>query len=108
MEVHSELGNGFLEAVYQEALSIELEDRGIPFRSQPKLELQYKKRQLEKTYCPDFVCYDRIIVEIKALKKLTGCEEAQVINYLKATRKRVGLLMNFGSWGKLEWKRIVL
>jgi GxxExxY protein len=108
IEVHRELGNGFLEAVYQDALSIEFRDRRIPFLPQPKLELYYKKRRLEKFYYPDFLCFDAIIVEIKALIRLTGNEDAQVINYLKVTGKQVGLLMNFGSKGKLEWRRIVL
>lgn len=107
IEVHRELGSGFLEAVYQEALSFEFKDRGIPFLPQPKLELHYKKRRLDKFYYPDFLCYDAVIVELKAINKLTGGEEAQVINYLKATSKRVGLLINFGSKGKLEWRKII-
>jgi GxxExxY protein len=108
IEVHRQLGNGFLEPVYQEALSIEFYDQGIPFLPQPKIDLYYKKIRLEKFYHPDFLCFEGIIVELKALNRLTGCEEAQVINYLKATGKHVGLLMNFGSRGKLEWRKIVL
>ena len=107
IEVHKELGSGFLEAVYQEALEIEFRESFIPFRSHTPLEIVYKQKQLEKLYVADFVCFDSIIVEIKALSSLTGNEEAQVINYLKATGYRVGLLINFGSIGKLEWKKIV-
>jgi GxxExxY protein len=108
IEVHRELGSGFLEAVYQEALAIEFGHRHLPHLSQPRLELFYKNIRLEKIYCPDFLCYDAVIVELKALNRLAGSEDAQVINYLKATSKRVGLLINFGSQGKLEWKKIVL
>ncbi|HUT09007.1 MAG TPA: GxxExxY protein [Thermoguttaceae bacterium] len=107
IEVHRELAHGFLEPVYQEALEMELKDRGIPFVPQQELEIFYKKRLLKKKYAADFVCYDQIIVEIKALTRLSGTEEAQLLNYLKATGFRVGLLVNFGSQGKLEWKRFV-
>jgi len=107
IEVHRELAHGFLEPVYQEALEMELKDRGIPFVPQQELEISYKKRLLKKKYAADFVCYDQIIVEIKALTRLSGTEEAQLLNYLKATGFRVGLLVNFGSQGKLEWKRFV-
>ena len=106
MEVHKELGCGFLEAVYQEALSREFADQGIPFESQPVIKISYKGEPLNKTYQPDFVCYDEIIVEIKAISNLSGIEEAQVINYLKATGLRVGLLINFGK-KSLEHKRFV-
>jgi len=84
---------------------MELKDRGIPFVSQQELKIYYKKRLLKKKYVADFVCYDRIIVEIKALTRLSGAEEAQLLNYLKATGFQLGLLVNFGSQGKLEWKR---
>jgi GxxExxY protein len=107
IEVHKELGSGFLEAVYQEALEIEFCERCIPFKSQSLLKIVYKQKQLEKLYVADFVCFDSIIVEIKALSSLTGNDEAQVINYLKASGYKVGLLINFGSVGKLEWKKIV-
>jgi len=108
IEVHKELGNGFLEAVYQEALETELASRDIPFKSQVSLRIRYKEKLLRKEYMADMVCFDSIIVEIKALAKLGGSEESQIINYLKATSLRVGLLINFGSAGKLEWKRFVL
>ncbi|MEN6405185.1 MAG: GxxExxY protein [Thermoguttaceae bacterium] len=107
IEVHRELGAGFLESVYQEALELELTDRGIPFQSHPTLSVQYKQRILSKQFVPDLVCCDQIIVELKALSGLSGVEEAQLLNYLKASQLRVGLLVNFGSHHKLEWKRFV-
>src|SRR5688572_29433198 len=107
IEVHSTLGRGFLEAVYQEALELEFGDRTIPFSSQCLLHLEYKGLRLRKTYCADLVCYGSIIVELKAADALTGADEAQLLNYLRATGIRVGLLINFGSTGKLEWKRMV-
>jgi len=107
MEVHKHLGAGFLEAVYQEALERELTARSIPFQAQPELRIFYKGEALRKTYEPDFLCFEKIIVEIKALSDLTGVEEAQVINYLKASGLTLGLLMNFGS-KSLEYKRLVL
>jgi len=107
IEVHKELGSGFLEAVYQEALAYELSLRKIPFVSQQSLKIQYKAHVLNKEYIADLVCFNGIIVELKALQRLTGHEESQIINYLKATGMRVGLLINFGSSGKLEWKRLV-
>ena len=106
LEVHKELGCGFLEAVYQEALKREFTAQKMPFKSQPVVEISYKGKPLDKTYQPDFVCFNEIIVEIKALAKLTGIEEAQLINYLKATGLKVGLLLNFGS-KSLEHKRLV-
>ena len=106
IEVHKELGCGFLEAVYQEALEREFGYQGIPFKSQPIVEIKYKGEPLEKKYQPDFVCYDEVILEIKAISGLTGVEEAQLINYLKASGLKVGLLINFGS-RSLEHKRFV-
>jgi len=108
IEVHRELGSGFLEPVYQEALAIELASCLVPFEAQRALQILYKGHRLKKEYVLDFVCYQQIIVELKALAKLSGTEEAQVLNYLKATKFRVALLLNFGSQGKLEWKRLVL
>ena len=106
MEVHRELGSGFLEGVYQEALEIEFRIREIPFKSQPSVQITYKGRVLKKAYNPDFVCFDSIIVELKVLAKLSGTEVAQVLNYLKATGMKTGLLLNFGS-KSLEFKRLV-
>ena len=107
MEVLNTLGAGFLEPVYQEALEIELTRRGIPFIAQRELSICYKEHLLKKGYIADLTVFDSIIVEIKALDKLTSREEAQLLNYLAATDYQVGLLINFGS-NKLEWKRMVL
>jgi GxxExxY protein len=107
IEVHGQLGSGFLEAVYQEALVIELELRGIPFRREVELPVAYKGRPLATCYRADLVCFDGVIVEIKAICRMGGVEEAQVINYLKATGHEVGLLVNFGA-PSLEYKRLVL
>jgi GxxExxY protein len=106
MEVHKELGCGFLEAVYHEALEREFVSQGVPFFSQPVIEIKYKGRPLEKKYRPDFICYGEIVLEIKAISGLSGIEEAQLINYLKATGLKTGLLLNFGS-KSLEHKRFV-
>ncbi|MBN2011238.1 GxxExxY protein [candidate division KSB1 bacterium] len=104
MEVSNVLGSGFLEAVYQEALEYELGDLDIPFEAQKPIQIRYKKRILKKTYCPDFLCYGKIIVEIKAIKCITEIEEAQILNYLKATELPLGILVNFGT-PKIEWRR---
>lgn len=106
MEVHKEMGCGFLEAVYQEALEKEFERQGIPYMMQPVVDIYYKGQLLEKKYQPDFICFDEVIVEIKALDRLSGTEESQIINYLKASRLKIGLLLNFGS-KSLEYKRFV-
>jgi len=106
IEVHKELGCGFLEAVYQEALAREFGLQRIPNKAQPIIDILYKGVLLEKKYQPDFVCYEEIIVEIKAISSLSGIEEAQLINYLKATGLKVGLLINFGA-KSLEYKRLV-
>jgi GxxExxY protein len=106
-EVYNEIGSGFLEPVYQECLEIELQLRAIPFVPQAELKLTYKGRTLKKTYQPDFACYEKIIVEIKAASELNDEHRAQVHNYLKATGYRLGLLVNFGAHGQLEYERIV-
>jgi GxxExxY protein len=108
MEVYWQLGIGFLESVYQEALEMELQSRHVPFVAQKQLIVLYKGRPLKREYIADFVCYEQIIVELKALDHLAGRDVAQLLNYLKATGLRVGLLFNFGSQSKLEWKRLVL
>jgi len=106
MEVHTVLGCGFLEAVYQEALEIEFHTRGIRFSRQPEIKIQYKSRTLAKTYQPDLLVEDRLVVELKALDRIGPIEEAQLLNYLKATGLKVGLLINLGA-KSLEWKRRV-
>jgi GxxExxY protein len=106
IEVHKELGCGFLEAVYQEALAREFKIQGIPNKAQPIVDIKYKGEALDKKYQPDYICYEEVIVEIKALNELSGIDEAQLINYLKATGLKVGLLINFGS-KSLEHKRFV-
>ena len=106
MAVHNELGNGFLEAVYQEALQLELEARGIPFEREKLLPVYYKGTALNTCYQADFVCYGAVIVELKALQKISGNEEAQLINYLKAAQLHRGLLINFGA-RSLQYKRFV-
>ncbi len=108
IEVHRELGMGFLEAVYQEALELELTRAEVPFESQAWLPVNYKGIKLNKGYCADIICYGAIVVELKALTQLGGVEEAQLHNYLRATGYRVGLLLNFGSSGRLEWKRWIV
>lgn len=107
IEVHRYLGSGYLEAVYQEALEVEFRRRGIPFHSQKQLAIVYKDVLLTKGYVADIVCYDQVIAELKATERLTSIDEAQIINYLKVTGLRVGLLINFGSKGTLERKRLV-
>ena len=108
MEVYYTLGVGFLEPVYQEALALEFNGRGIPYVREERLKIFYKGIELKKIYRPDFVCYDQIIVELKSQFRLTSVEESQIINYLKITNKHVGLLMNFGARPKLEWSRYVI
>lgn len=106
MEVHSEMGSGFLEPVYHESMAIELGLRDIPFRHEVELGVRYKGRQLNCGYRADFICFERIIVELKVLPRLTSKEIAQTINYLKASSYHIGLLINFGG-SSLEFKRIV-
>ena len=107
-EVYNEKGNGFLEEVYHECLERELTCRVIPWNSKPSLLIHYKGVPLTKYYVPDLVVYSEIVVELKAAKTLTAEHQAQLMNYLKATGKRVGYLLNFGSHPKLEWQRIIV
>jgi len=107
-EVYREKGCGFLEAVFQECMELELSDQCIPFYAHPLLNLEYKGRPLKQTYSPDLVCFGKIIVELKAVSKLTDEHRAQVHNYLRATGHRLGLLVNFGHFPKVEFERIVL
>lgn len=106
MEVHGALGPGFLEPVYQEALEAEFILRGIPYQREVELPIFYKGAKLRCTYRADFICYSDIIVELKALRKISGIETAQLLNYLKATAMRHGLLMNFGA-PSFQMKRMV-
>ena len=106
-EVYKDKGSGFLEAVYQECLELELTNQNIPFSAQVPLDLSYKGKPLKKKYKPDFLCYSEIIVEIKAVKKLEDIHRAQVINYLKATNKRLGFLVNFKDYPKVTIERII-
>ncbi|MGE3277817.1 MAG: GxxExxY protein [Vicinamibacterales bacterium] len=107
MAVSNELGAGFLEPVYHHALRIELRRRGVPFRSEVQLPVHYKGERLPVSYRVDFVCYDEVLVELKALPRLGEIEVAQVLNYLRASGLHCGLLINFGR-PKLEYRRIVL
>ena len=107
LEVHRQLGCGFLEPVYQEALAIELSNCAIPFLREQKFLINYKGHTLESFYRPDFVCFNEVIVELKALSQLSSVEESQVINYLKVTGYHTALLLNFGS-RSLEKRRFVL
>ena len=106
MEVHSELGPGFLESVYEEALTILFEGRGLSYEEQKKLQIKFRDRVLKKVFVADLVVENKVIIELKAVSELHRVDEAQLINYLKATGIKVGLLMNFGK-EKLEWKRFV-
>ncbi len=106
MEVHGRLGCGFLEAVYQEALAVELALHGVPFEREVEVPVIYRGGKLNTTYRADFVCYGEVIVELKAVKRLGEIEYAQILNYLKATGLNVGLLLNFGATS-LEYKRFV-
>jgi len=107
-EVYREMGCGFLEAVYQECLEKELRQQNIPFVAQQELQLSYKGQPLQQTYKPDLVCHGEIIVELKALSEVTGQHRAQVLNYLKATGLKLGLLVNFGAHPKATIERLVL
>ena len=105
-EVYKEKGCGFLEDVYQECLEIEFEMQNIPFDAQYPLKLSYKGRPLKKKNIPDFICFGKIIVEIKAVSKITDEHRAQVQNYLKATGYKLGLIINFGHHPQIEIERI--
>jgi GxxExxY protein len=107
-EVYKEKGGGFVESVYQECLEMELADRRIPFKAQPELALAYKGRPLKSKFKPDFICYDKVIVELKAVSALNDEHRAQLQNYLRATQLKLGLLVNFGHYPKLEYERIAV
>ena len=107
-EVYRDKGCGFLEAVYQECLGIEFALQSIPAIARPSLTLEYKGHPLEQRYVPDYICFETIVVELKAISALTDEHRAQVFNYLRATHFKLGLLVNFSHYPKLEWERIAL
>lgn len=107
-EVYNHLGHGFLEAVYQECLELEFRKRGIPYEREKELKLFYKGEELRQTYRADFICYGKIIIELKAVSELIESHHAQVYNYLHATNMKLGLLLNFGNSNGLEKDRIVI
>ena len=104
-EVYNDMGNGYTEDIYQESLELELVDRKIPFQAQAELTIHYKGKPLKKKFKPDLMVFGDLVVELKAASALTSEHEAQLLNYLKATGKPVGYLINFGCKEKLEWKR---
>ena len=106
-EVYKEMGCGFLEPVYQECVELELTDQQIHFVAQVELKLKYKHHQLNSKYTPDAICYDQIVLELKAVKDITDQHRAQIHNYLKATGYRLGIIANFGHHPKLQYERIV-
>jgi GxxExxY protein len=108
LEVYNELKCGFLESVYQEAMELELEDRRIPFVAKAPLRIKFKERILSKKFFADLIAFGAVLVELKAISTITPADEAQVLNYLRATGLRVGLLINFGDPTQLQWKRLVL
>jgi GxxExxY protein len=107
IEVHRELGSGFLESVYEEAMVFESQVRRIPCKTQVRIPVYYKGRRINKEFVADYIGYEKILVEFKCISRLSNVEEAQILNYLKATGIKVGVLINFGSQRKLEWKRYV-
>lgn len=107
MEVHNELGPGFLEAVYQESLEIELRERGVPFQAKRPVHLNYKATSLEAHYIPDFVAFGTVVMEIKAQRALGPPDDAQLLNSLRCCKLHTGLLVNFGE-ASLQWRRFVL
>ena len=107
-EVYKETGNGFLESVYQECLEREFQTQNIPFVSKPELTLEYKGSPLSHIFIPDFICFDKIIIELKSVRELIPEHKAQVMNYLKVSKKRLGLLVNFSAYPQVQIERIVL
>lgn len=106
MEVHNQLGGGFREAVYQEALELEFIEQYLPYEREKKMKIKYKKQVLKKKYFADYLCYGEVVVELKAVIELTNIHKGQLFNYLKASDKRLGMLINFGP-EKLEYKRFI-
>ncbi len=108
MDVHRTLGPGFLEGVYADAFALELKKKGIPFEREKRYPVVYKGIRLERGYIADLVCFSKIILELKAINILSKREEAQLLNYLKVTGMQLGISVNFGSIGHLEWKRMII
>ena len=108
IEVHRVLGSGFLEAVYREALEYEVKQQSVPFESEKRLAVLYKNVRLRKVYSADIICRGKILLEINAPDSLSGKEVSQIINYLKVSGYRNGLLINFGSHRRLEWRRVIV
>ena len=108
MQVYNTLGSGFLEAVYQEALEIEFQKRNIPYEREKELRISYREVELKQTYRADYVCYGKIIVELKAVHELDDVHRAQVTNYLHITQCKLGILLNFGHPDELQFERLVL
>lgn len=108
IEVYNEFRSGFLESVYQEGMELELGWRNIPFAAQVPLRIRYKSVVLKKHFVADLICFGAVLVELKAIQQTTKADEAQVLNYLRATGLRVGVLINFGDPGRLDWTRLVL
>jgi len=106
-EVYREMGCGFLESVYQECVELELAEQKVPFVAQVELKLKYKQHELKSKYVPDAICYEEIVLELKAEKQITDQHRAQVHNYLRATGLRLGIIVNFGHYPKVEYERIV-
>ena len=106
-QVYGQMGCGFLEAVYQECLELEFRSAGIPFKAQAPIDIEYKGRALQQKYVPDFVCYDTIVVELKAVRELADEHRAQIQNYLRASSLNLGFLVNFGHHPKVQIERIV-
>lgn len=108
LKVYNTLGHGFLESVYHEALQIEFDQANIPYENEKDIKICYQGVELKQTYRADFVCHNKIIIELKAVSKLEDSHRSQIFNYLKATNHKLGILINFGNPDKLEWERKVL
>ncbi|MDD5766727.1 MAG: GxxExxY protein [Candidatus Marinimicrobia bacterium] len=106
--IYKSMGNGFTEPVYQECLEIEFEYLKIPYREKPELTLVYRKKTLLHSFIPDYVCFEKIIIELKAITNIANEHWSQILNYLNATRMKLGILVNFGHYSKLEYERFVL
>ena len=106
--VYKTMGCGFLESVYQECLEIEFKEQNIPFAARKELKIMFREHELKQRFIPDFICYNKIIVEIKAVSEFSKKHQAQLFNYLKATKMKLGFLINFGHFPKLEYERMIL